>query len=100
VWYLISMGIFTLQPLKLEVKRKLTARSDRVKSVDLHPSEPWLLVSLYNGNVHIWNHDNQQLIKTLEVSSSGPTSSQFSLRREIQGTQKLNESFCRYVIYP
>jgi coatomer subunit beta' len=73
------MGIFTLQPLKLEVKRKLTARSDRVKSVDLHPSEPWLLVSLYNGNVHIWNHDNQQLIKTLEVSSSGPTSSQFSL---------------------
>jgi len=59
--------ISLLQPLKLEIKRKLTARSDRVKSVDLHPSEPWMLVSLYNGNVHIWNQENQQLIKTFEV---------------------------------
>jgi coatomer subunit beta' len=56
-----------LQPLKLEVKRRLTARSDRVKCVDLHPSEPWLLVALYNGNVHIWNFENQTLIKTFEV---------------------------------
>ncbi|CAG7833477.1 unnamed protein product [Allacma fusca] len=54
-------------PLKLEVKRKLTARSDRVKCVDLHPTEPWMLVALYNGNVHVWNHENQQLIKTFEV---------------------------------
>jgi coatomer subunit beta' len=36
-------------PLKLDIKRKLSARSDRVKSVDIHPSEPWMLVSLYNG---------------------------------------------------
>ncbi len=56
-----------MQPLKLEVKRRLTARSDRVKCVDLHPSEPWLLVALYNGNVHIWNFENQTLIKTFEV---------------------------------
>jgi len=27
------------QPLRLEVKKKLTARSDRIKSVDLHPVE-------------------------------------------------------------
>nr|CAG4638264.1 EOG090X01FO [Cyclestheria hislopi] len=54
-------------PLKLDIKRRLTARSDRVKSVDLHPSEPWMLASLYNGNVHIWNHESQQLIKSFEV---------------------------------
>uniref|UniRef100_A0A0K0DCP9 Beta'-coat protein n=1 Tax=Angiostrongylus cantonensis TaxID=6313 RepID=A0A0K0DCP9_ANGCA len=54
-------------PLRLDVKRKLLARSDRVKCVDLHPSEPWLLAALYNGNVHIWNYENQQLVKSFEV---------------------------------
>ncbi|KAJ8320061.1 hypothetical protein KUTeg_001648 [Tegillarca granosa] len=46
-------------PLRLDIKRKLSARSDRVKCVDLHPTEPWMLASLYNGNVHIWNHESQ-----------------------------------------
>ncbi|XP_053989207.1 coatomer subunit beta' isoform X1 [Hylaeus anthracinus] len=54
-------------PLRLDIKRKLTARSDRVKSVDLHPTEPWMLCSLYQGNVNIWNHETQMLVKTFEV---------------------------------
>ncbi|XP_066601318.1 coatomer subunit beta'-like [Prorops nasuta] len=54
-------------PLRLDIKRKLTARSDRVKSVDLHPTEPWMLCSLYIGNVHIWSHETQTLVKTFEV---------------------------------
>ncbi|KAK5646456.1 hypothetical protein RI129_004920 [Pyrocoelia pectoralis] len=54
-------------PLRLDIKRKLTARSDRVKCVDLHPSEPWMLCSLYNGNINVWNYENQQLVKTFEV---------------------------------
>lgn len=54
-------------PLRLDIKRKLTARSDRVKSVDLHPTEPWMLCSLYQGNVNIWNHETQTLVKTFEV---------------------------------
>lgn len=54
-------------PLRLDIKRKLSARSDRVKCVDLHPTEPWMLVSLYNGNVHIWNTESQQLVKSFEI---------------------------------
>ena len=50
---------YSFQPLRLDIKRKLSARSDRVKSVDLHPTEPWMLASLYNGNVHIWNFESQ-----------------------------------------
>uniref|UniRef100_A0A8D0AFM5 Beta'-coat protein n=1 Tax=Sander lucioperca TaxID=283035 RepID=A0A8D0AFM5_SANLU len=46
-------------PLRLDIKRRLTARSDRVKSVDLHPTEPWMLASLYNGSVCVWNHETQ-----------------------------------------
>lgn len=26
-----------------------------------------MLCSLYNGNVNVWNHENQQLVKTFEV---------------------------------
>ncbi|XP_022090255.1 coatomer subunit beta'-like [Acanthaster planci] len=54
-------------PLRLDIKRRLSARSDRVKCVDLHPTEPWMLASLYNGNVHVWNHESQTLVKSFEV---------------------------------
>ena len=40
-------------PLRLDIKRQLSARSDRVKCVDMHPSEPWMLASLYNGTVQV-----------------------------------------------
>ncbi|CAH0558281.1 unnamed protein product [Brassicogethes aeneus] len=54
-------------PLRLDIKRRLTARSDRVKCVDLHPTEPWMLCSLYSGNINVWNIESQQLVKTFEV---------------------------------
>lgn len=68
-------------PLRLDVKRKLLARSDRIKSVDLHPDNPWMLVSLYNGNVHIWNYDNQQLVKSFEVCDLPVRAAKFVARK-------------------
>lgn len=67
VYGLLKTNFSSFQPLRLDIKRKLTARSDRVKCVDLHPTEPWMLCSLYNGNINVWNHENQQLVKTFEV---------------------------------
>ncbi|KAF7492314.1 Coatomer subunit beta' [Sarcoptes scabiei] len=64
-------------PLKLDVRRKLLAHSDRVKCVDLHPIEPWLLCGLYSGQVHIWNYENQQLLKSFEISDVPVRSSKF-----------------------
>ncbi|KAL7644998.1 UNVERIFIED_CONTAM: hypothetical protein RMT77_004822 [Armadillidium vulgare] len=68
-------------PLKLDVRRKLTARSDRVKSVDLHPTEPWMLASLYNGNVHVWNTETQQLVKSFEVCDLPIRAAKFVARK-------------------
>ncbi|EKM79756.1 hypothetical protein AGABI1DRAFT_127441 [Agaricus bisporus var. burnettii JB137-S8] len=51
-----------------DVNRKLFARSDRVKGVDFHPTEPWLLAGLYNGSVNIYNLDTGNIIKTFEVA--------------------------------
>lgn len=58
-------------PLKLDVKKKLVARSERVKCIDVHPTENWILVGLYDGKVHIWHYETQQLLKTFEVND-GP----------------------------
>ncbi|CAM9596798.1 unnamed protein product, partial [Heterosigma akashiwo] len=55
-------------PLRLEIKKKLSARSDRVKSVEIHPTEPWVLAALYNGNVFIWDYESGSLVKSFEVS--------------------------------
>lgn len=68
-------------PLRLDIKRKLSARSDRVKCTDLHPSEPWMLVSLYNGNVHVWNHEMQQLVKSFEVCDLPVRAAKFVSRK-------------------
>ncbi|KTF89049.1 hypothetical protein cypCar_00021371 [Cyprinus carpio] len=68
-------------PLRLDIKRKLTARSDRVKSVDLHPSEPWMLASLYNGSVCVWNHETQTLVKTFEVCDLPVRAAKFVARK-------------------
>lgn len=58
-------------PLKLDVKKKLVARSERVKCLDIHPTENWILTSLYDGKVHIWHYETNQQIKTFEVND-GP----------------------------
>uniref|UniRef100_A0A8C2Z3R4 Coatomer subunit beta' n=1 Tax=Cyclopterus lumpus TaxID=8103 RepID=A0A8C2Z3R4_CYCLU len=68
-------------PLRLDIKRRLTARSDRVKSVDLHPTEPWMLASLYNGSVCVWNHETQTLVKTFEVCDLPVRASKFVARK-------------------
>uniref|UniRef100_A0A1A9W071 Coatomer subunit beta' n=1 Tax=Glossina brevipalpis TaxID=37001 RepID=A0A1A9W071_9MUSC len=68
-------------PLKLDIKRRLTSRSDRVKCVDIHPSEPWMLCALYNGHVHIMNYENQQLVKDFEVCDVPVRSGRFVSRK-------------------
>ncbi|KAL1411006.1 Coatomer subunit beta' [Vanrija albida] len=55
-------------PMLLDIQRKLLARSDRVKSVDFHPTEPHVICGLYNGQVKIWNYETQTDIKTFEVT--------------------------------
>lgn len=33
----------------LRLQRQLFARSERVKGIDFHPVEPWILTTLYSG---------------------------------------------------
>ncbi|CAH9088531.1 unnamed protein product [Cuscuta europaea] len=69
-------------PLSLEIKRKLAQRSERVKSVDLHPTEPWILASLYSGAVTIWNYQTQTMTKSFEVTDLPVRSAKFVARKQ------------------
>ncbi|KAK6148876.1 hypothetical protein DH2020_016401 [Rehmannia glutinosa] len=69
-------------PLRLEIKRKLAQRSERVKSVDLHPTEPWILASLYSGTVGIWNYQTQTMVKSFEVTELPVRSAKFIARKQ------------------
>ncbi|KAL2539266.1 Coatomer subunit beta'-2 [Abeliophyllum distichum] len=69
-------------PLRLEIKRKLAKRSERVKSVDLHPTEPWILASLYSGTVDIWNYQTQTAVTSFEVTELPVRSAKFIARKQ------------------
>ncbi|XP_076911658.1 coatomer subunit beta'-2-like [Bidens hawaiensis] len=69
-------------PLRLEIKRKLAQRSERVKSVDLHPTEPWILASLYSGTVCIWDYQTQVMVKSFEVTELPVRSAKFVARKQ------------------
>ncbi|KAA6370701.1 MAG: putative Coatomer subunit beta', partial [Streblomastix strix] len=61
---------------------KFAAPSERVKSVDIHPSEPWLLTTLYNGVICIWNYEKETLVKTIEVTELPIRSGKFIARKQ------------------
>ena len=65
------------QPLRLDIKRKLQQRTERVKCVDLHPTEPWLLTAQYNGEVCIWNTNTNALVKSYPVTELPVRSAKF-----------------------
>ncbi|KAF8940248.1 hypothetical protein BGZ58_007259 [Dissophora ornata] len=67
--------------MKLEIKKKLLAHSERVKSMDFHPTEPWMLASLYDGHAYIWNYETQALVKTFEVSEQPVRAAKFIARK-------------------
>lgn len=69
-------------PLRLNVKRNFFQRTDRVKGVDIHPTEPWLLANLYNGTVYIWNYNDQTVVRTFEVTDLPVRTAKFVARKQ------------------
>lgn len=69
-------------PLRLDIKKKLSASSERVKSVDIHPTEPWALAALYNGNVMIWDYESGSLVKSFELSELPVRCAKFIARKQ------------------
>ncbi|KAI9755881.1 MAG: hypothetical protein M4579_004094 [Chaenotheca gracillima] len=62
-------------------QRQLFARSERVKGIDFHPTEPWILTTLYSGHVYIWSYETQAIIKTFELTDVPVRAGRFIARR-------------------
>jgi len=56
--------------MKFELKKKLVAKSGKVKSVDFHPSFPWVLIGLFSGSITIYDYNTQAALQYLEITSS------------------------------
>ena len=54
--------------MKLNLKKRLIARSGKVKSVDFHPTFSWILLGLYNGSLSIYDYNTQSSVQYLEVT--------------------------------
>ncbi|KTW30778.1 hypothetical protein T552_00490 [Pneumocystis carinii B80] len=55
--------------MMLLLEKVMLEHCERVKSIDFHPSESWIIASLYNGKVVIWNYETSVNIRTFDVSS-------------------------------
>lgn len=67
--------------MRLDVKRQLFARSERVKGIDFHPTEPWILTTLYSGHVYIWSYETQAIVKTFELTDVPVRAGRFVARK-------------------
>ena len=54
--------------MKLNLKKRLVAKSGKVKSVDFHPTFSWILLGLYNGSLSIYDYNTNAAVQYLEVT--------------------------------
>ncbi|EGV64577.1 Coatomer subunit beta' [Yamadazyma tenuis] len=67
--------------MKLDVVKQFSIRSERVKGIDLHPTEPWVLTTLYNGKVEIWSYATNSLVKSIQVTDLPIRTGKFIARK-------------------
>lgn len=67
--------------MKLDVTKQSSTRSERVKGIDFHPSEPWILTTLYNGKIEIWSYATGTLVKSIQVTDLPVRAGKFIARK-------------------
>lgn len=67
--------------MKLNVVKQFSTRSDRVKGIDFHPTEPWVLTTLYNGKIEIWSYATNSLVKSIQVTELPVRTGKFIARK-------------------
>ncbi|GAB2293577.1 hypothetical protein Dimus_027786 [Dionaea muscipula] len=65
-----------------EVQVEYTHRSARVKSLDLHPTNPWILASTHSGTVSILNYQSKVVLNSLDIAQTPVRSAKFIARKQ------------------
>ncbi|KAL8272624.1 hypothetical protein Esti_003412 [Eimeria stiedai] len=68
--------------LGARVTRHFFARSERVKAVDVHPTEPLLLCGLYDGHLKLFSFASLQQLADIDVSPLPLRAAAFVARRD------------------
>jgi coatomer subunit beta' len=71
-----------LQSKRTEIKKLLFNRSDRVKAVDFHPTENWIVCGLYSGKAYLYDYVSQALLKTFDVTDVPIRAVRFIARKD------------------
>ncbi|KAJ1275297.1 hypothetical protein BS78_05G125300 [Paspalum vaginatum] len=45
-----------------------TVKFDKMVSMDVHPTKPWIVTGHFNGHVCIWNHQTKAMVNSFEVT--------------------------------
>ncbi|SMN19022.1 similar to Saccharomyces cerevisiae YGL137W SEC27 Essential beta'-coat protein of the COPI coatomer, involved in ER-to-Golgi and Golgi-to-ER transport [Maudiozyma saulgeensis] len=67
--------------MKLDITKTFTNRTNRVKGIDFHPKEPWVLTTLYTGQVEIWNYETKQEVRSIQVTETPVRAGKFIARK-------------------
>ncbi|CUM62597.1 uncharacterized protein PRCAT00000149001 [Priceomyces carsonii] len=84
--------------MKLDVTKQFSTRSDRVKGIDFHPTEPWILTTLYNGKIEIWSYATNTLVKSIQVTELPVRTGKFIARKNwiVVGSDDFNVRVYNY----
>jgi len=52
--------------MELTMLKKFETKTNRVKGLSFHPHRPWILVSLHNGAIQLYDYRMEILIDTFE----------------------------------
>lgn len=55
--------------LRLEIKKKMMERSPRVKSIDFHNQNTWVVFGLYSGTLALYDYSNNVPLLTCRLPS-------------------------------
>lgn len=67
--------------MRLDLTKQSSARTERVKGVDIHPTEPWILTTLYTGKVEIWSYATNTLVRTIQATALPVRAGRFIARK-------------------
>lgn len=67
--------------MKLDVTKQFSTRLDRVKGIDFHPTEPWVLITQYYGKVDIWLYATNLVVKLIQVLDTPVRCGKFIARK-------------------
>ena len=56
--------------MQFEIKKKLIAKTQKVKAIDIHQEYPWVLIGLFTGSVMIYDYNSQSCLHYVECNQS------------------------------